>query len=103
MSHGERSISERLGQWLADQLPEYMVPSVVVLLEALPLTANGKLDRPALPSPEAVRDPSSSAYVAPRTETESTLAAIWSQVLGRERIGATDNFLALGGHSLLAI
>jgi acyl carrier protein len=103
MSHGERSTGERLTQWLTGQLPDYMMPSAVVLLEALPLTANGKVDRAALPSPEAVNDPSAEAYVEPRTETEAKLAAIWSEVLKRDRIGATDNFLALGGHSLLAI
>ena len=102
MSHGERSTDERLTQWLAGQLPEYMVPSAVVLLEALPLTANGKLDRAALPSPNASGN-EEGAYVAPRTDTETKLAAIWSEVLKRDRIGATDNFLALGGHSLLAI
>jgi amino acid adenylation domain-containing protein len=103
MSHGERSIGERLTEWLGGRLPEYMTPSAVVLLDALPLTANGKVDRAALPAPEAVNDPSATAHVEPRTETESKLAAIWGEVLKRDLIGATDNFLALGGHSLLAI
>jgi acyl carrier protein len=79
-----------------------MVPAAIVLLEALPLTANGKIDRAALPSPNTSGD-EEGAYVAPRTETETKLAAIWSEVLKRDQIGATDNFLALGGHSLLAI
>jgi acyl carrier protein len=80
-----------------------MVPSAVVLLESLPLTANGKLDRHALPAPDAAGASAADAHVVPRTETETQLAAIWAEVLKRERIGVTDNFLALGGHSLLAI
>jgi acyl carrier protein len=103
VSHSDRPTSERLTQWLAGQLPDYMVPSAVMLLEALPLTANGKIDRARLPSPDEGSAGGEPAYVAPRTETETKLAAIWADVLKRETIGATDNFLALGGHSLLAI
>jgi acyl-coenzyme A synthetase/AMP-(fatty) acid ligase/acyl carrier protein len=102
VSHSDRPTSEKLTEWLAAQLPAYMVPSAVVLLEQLPLTANGKLDRAALPAPDAP-DASEDAFVAPRTETEKALAAIWTEVLKREQVGVTDNFLALGGHSLLAI
>jgi acyl carrier protein len=102
VSHADRPTSEKLTEWLAAQLPAYMVPSAVVLLEQLPLTANGKLDRAALPAPDA-QDGSKDAFVAPRTETETQLAAIWAEVLKREPVGVTDNFLALGGHSLLAI
>ena len=102
VSHGDRPTSEKLREWVAAQLPEYMVPSAVVLLEQLPLTANGKLDRGALPAPGATTT-AADAYVAPRTDTETKLAAIWAEVLKRDRIGATDNFLTLGGHSLLAI
>jgi len=102
VSHADRPTSEKLTEWLAAQLPAYMVPSAVVLLEQLPLAANGKLDRAALPAPEA-QDAGEDAFVAPRTETEKALAAIWAEVLKREQIGVTDNFLALGGHSLLAI
>jgi len=102
VSHGDRPTSEKLRDWVAAQLPEYMVPSAVVLLEQLPLTANGKLDRGALPAPGAATT-AADAYVAPRTDTETKLVAIWAEVLKRDRIGATDNFLTLGGHSLLAI
>jgi acyl carrier protein len=103
VSHSDRPTSEKLTEWLAAQLPAYMVPSAVVLLEQLPLTPNGKLDRAALPAPDAAVADAAAAHVAPRTDTETKLAAIWAEVLKREPIGVTDNFLALGGHSLLAI
>ncbi|MCP4275357.1 MAG: amino acid adenylation domain-containing protein, partial [Gammaproteobacteria bacterium] len=82
-------------------LPEYMVPSAFVMLDALPLTPNGKLDKKALPAPALMRD-EREAYVEPRTEIEIQLVAIWSEVLGVERIGIHDDFFALGGHSLMA-
>jgi acyl carrier protein len=102
VSHNDRATSEKLTQWLAAQLPAYMVPSAVVLLEQLPLTANGKVDKAQLPAPDA-SGAGAAASVAPRTPTETQLAAIWAEVLKRDVIGVTDNFLALGGHSLLAI
>ncbi|WP_438040317.1 non-ribosomal peptide synthetase [Sorangium sp. So ce128] len=89
-----------LRAFLKDRLPEYMHPSDFVLLHALPLTANGKVDRKALPSPAARRR---REYVAPRTPVEETLAAIWADVLGRPQVGVEDNFFDLGGHSLMAI
>jgi hypothetical protein len=88
-------------RYLKQELPEYMVPAAVVVLAKLPLTANGKLDRQALPSPEAAAA-QSRLYEPPQTEIEHTLAAIWEQVLRRERIGRLDNFFEIGGHSLLA-
>jgi acyl carrier protein len=78
-----------------------MVPAAIVTLDALPLMANGKLDRAALPSPESVAT-SSREYVEPSTDTERRLAAIWAEAMGLERVGAQDDFFELGGHSLLA-
>jgi amino acid adenylation domain-containing protein len=91
-----------LRRFLEDKLPEYMVPAVVVQLEALPLTPNGKVDRRALPAPDTARPELEKPFVAPRTEVEEQLAGIWSDVLGLEQIGVRDNFFELGGHSLLA-
>jgi arthrofactin-type cyclic lipopeptide synthetase C len=93
---------ERLRAQLLAHLPEYMVPLAFVVLEALPLTANGKLDRRALPAPErsALFE---QAYVAPEGELEIALAGLWAELLQVERVGRHDHFFALGGHSLLAM
>ncbi|MEH2077515.1 MAG: amino acid adenylation domain-containing protein [Nostoc sp.] len=91
----------QLRSFLKEKLPEYMVPSAIVILESLPLTPNGKIDRRALPAPE----PSSELlekYVAPRNPIEEILSLIWQQVLKVELVGRHDNFFELGGHSLLA-
>jgi amino acid adenylation domain-containing protein len=90
-----------LRAFVGSSLPGYMVPTAYVILAAMPLTPNGKVDRQALPAPET--GPAVEAmYVAPRDPIEETLAAIWQRVLGRERVGVTDDFFDLGGHSLLA-
>ncbi|HEY0095888.1 MAG TPA: non-ribosomal peptide synthetase, partial [Archangium sp.] len=91
---------EELRTWLKQKLPEYMVPSAFVVLEALPLTSNGKVDRKALPAPEGGEG--RAGYVAPRTALEEVVAGIWASLLGARRVGAEDHFFELGGHSLLA-
>ncbi|RDV11082.1 amino acid adenylation domain-containing protein, partial [Pontibacter diazotrophicus] len=83
------------------KLPEYMVPSLLVELEEIPLTANGKVNKKALPEVDA-SEALTSSYVAPRTETEEKLAKIWQELLQVEKVGVEDNFFELGGHSLLA-
>jgi amino acid adenylation domain-containing protein len=84
---------------LQESLPDYMLPAAFVFLPALPLTPSGKVDRRGLPAPD--RSPGDDDYVAPQTEVEETVAAIWAKVLGLDRVGATANFFHLGGHSLL--
>jgi amino acid adenylation domain-containing protein len=90
-----------LRSFLKERLPEYMVPAAFVLLDALPLTANGKLDRRALPTPDGER-PVEGTFVAANTPLEEMVAGIWVQILGLEQVGIHDNFFELGGHSLLA-
>ncbi|MCX4160100.1 MULTISPECIES: non-ribosomal peptide synthetase [Paraburkholderia] len=98
---GSALTADALRAFAARTLPAHMVPSAYVLLDSLPVTQNGKLDRRALPAPE---DGAAGApYVAPRDATEAALASIWQQVLGVERVGAHDDFFLLGGHSLLAV
>ncbi len=92
-----------LRRHLAERLPEYMLPAAWVLLEALPLTRNGKLDRRALPAPESGRAAMAARYVAPRTPAEAALARIWADLLRLERVGVDDNFFELGGDSILCI
>jgi len=96
-----RPAVDDLRRGLAAQVPEHMIPSAFVFLDALPFTPSGKIDRRALPEPEAV-DESGRHHVAPRTAVEQTMAAIWQDVLGVERVGVEDDFFQLGGHSLLA-
>ncbi|MCL7422702.1 MAG: amino acid adenylation domain-containing protein [Methylobacter sp.] len=97
----ELNIDELRAQ-LKAVLPEYMVPSAFMILDALPLTPNGKLDRKALPAPDAGAL-QSRQYEAPQGETEQALAALWGELLKVEQVGRHDNFFELGGHSLLAV
>ncbi len=97
-----QSVSE-LRDFLKQKLPAYMVPSNFVMLDALPLMPNGKVDRCALPLPERERLKPEKNFVAPRTPTEEVIVRIWSSVLGIEQVSVYDNFFELGGHSLLAI
>ena len=88
---------------LRGELPDYMIPSLVVTLDAVPLTPNGKVDRAALPDPFRSRSVDANAYEPPAPGLEQTLAAIWADVLKIDRVGAQDNFFELGGHSLLSL
>jgi amino acid adenylation domain-containing protein len=92
----------RLRGFLEQKLPAYMLPGAFVVLESLPLTTNGKVDRRALPAPDQVVHSASRDASGPRTEIEATLAEVWSQILGLETVGIYENFFDLGGHSLLA-
>jgi amino acid adenylation domain-containing protein/non-ribosomal peptide synthase protein (TIGR01720 family) len=101
---GDRPRSvELLQQSLRAQLPEYMVPSTIVWLDVLPLTANGKVDRRRLGAPDDHRPAMTQDFVAPRTPVEATLARIWAEVLQQERVGIHDNFFALGGDSIVSL
>lgn len=94
---------EELRSFLKNQLPDYMVPAAFMFLEELPLLPNGKVDRKALPEPDASRPELQVDYLAPRTEIEQTLVTIWSEVLGIEKIGVNDNYFDLGGASIQAL
>ncbi|MCF2135558.1 non-ribosomal peptide synthetase, partial [Mycetohabitans sp. B3] len=101
-AEADEQLASTLRAQVAAGLPEYMVPSAFVRLDAFPLTPNGKLDRRALPAPDDAAL-AHQAYEAPQGELETTLAAIWAELLGVERVGRHDSFFALGGHSLLAV
>ena len=100
LKDGETTDAANLKAAIATTLPDYMLPSAIVLLDALPLNPNGKVDRKALPAPEFT---AAGEYVAPEGEVETKLAAIWAEVLGVAQVGRHDSFFELGGHSLLAV
>ncbi|HXY99275.1 MAG TPA: amino acid adenylation domain-containing protein [Stellaceae bacterium] len=97
---GEISTAD-LRRFLRETLPEHMIPANFVVVDAIPLTSNGKIDRAALPHPDAVRPELSQSFVAPQTPLQQVLARIWEDVLNIRGIGIADNFFELGGHSLL--
>ncbi|MCK4359258.1 MAG: amino acid adenylation domain-containing protein [Candidatus Cloacimonetes bacterium] len=97
------SISSELRCFLKQRLPDYMVPSNFVIIDSLPITPNGKVDRHALPEPDKVRHELEKTFVAPRNELELRLTKIWEKVLCIKNIGVRDNFFDMGGHSLLAV
>ena len=100
---GDRSaVGERLRRRLRTNLPEYMIPASLVFLDAMPLTENGKVERAALPAPDTSRPELEVRFQPLLTESQATLAGIWSSVLGIERVGLQDNFFDLGGDSLMA-
>jgi acyl-coenzyme A synthetase/AMP-(fatty) acid ligase/acyl carrier protein len=104
MEEEERGMTtSELRQRLKERLPEYMIPSAFVMLEELPLTPNGKVNRRALPSPEGLRPGLKTDYIAPQTEAERKIAAIWHEILQFKEVGIHDNFFDLGGHSLLMV
>jgi amino acid adenylation domain-containing protein len=95
--------SRELRRYLEDKLPEYMVPSAFMMLDAMPLTASGKLDRKALPPPSFEREADDEAFVAPKSPIEEVLAGIWRKALHVDQVGVNDNFFELGGDSILAV
>jgi acyl-coenzyme A synthetase/AMP-(fatty) acid ligase/acyl carrier protein len=99
---GPEQDTSGLRAFLAQTLPDFMIPSAFVFMDALPLTPNGKIDRRRLPEPDDAQH-LTPRYVAPRTPTEEALCDIWADVLGVSRVGVEDNFFELGGHSLLAV
>ncbi|MEQ8755468.1 MAG: amino acid adenylation domain-containing protein [Coleofasciculus sp. G1-WW12-02] len=99
----ESVLISELRDVLKQKLPDYMIPSAFVPLKALPLTPNGKVDRQGLPNPDSVKPEIEGRFVPPRTPVEKTIAEIWAQVLGRDRISIYDNFFELGGDSILSI
>jgi hypothetical protein len=98
-----RELGPELRAYLQERLPDYMVPQDFVFLEAMPLSPNGKVDRRALPAPDALRPELRVDFVQPRDPLERVLEAIWAEVLGLQELGVHDNFFELGGHSLTAI
>jgi len=93
----------QLRRFLQNKLLDHMLPTAFMILEAFPLTSNGKVDRRALPMPDALRPELEVAYVVPQTEVEKTIASVWQKALNLEKIGIHDNFFEIGGHSLLLV
>ena len=96
-------LMNELRSFLKEKLPDYMIPSAFVILDAMPRTLSGKIDRRALPEPDPIRQELNGTFIAPRNEIEEKIAEIWSKVLGIEKISVNDNFFELGGDSILSI
>ncbi len=96
-------LTQELKQHLRAHVPSYMTPSAVVVVERMPLTPNGKIDRQALPAPDRTRQESAAPFVAPASALETTIAGVWRTLLGLERVGTGDNFFDLGANSLLMV
>jgi hypothetical protein len=104
VADGAATPEAELRAFVRAKLPEYMAPQHLVALESLPLTPNGKIDRKALPALDVAATSAPAAdYVAPTSDLERTIAALWQEVLGREQVGVDDNFFDIGGHSLLVV
>src|SRR6185503_9970703 len=101
--HTNTVSTAELTSFLETQLPHYMIPSTFVLMDSLPLTRNGKINRRALPLPDSKQQVTKNKYVAPRNHVERVLASVWCEVLRVERVGIDDNFFALGGDSIRSI
>ncbi len=102
ISQGDSITAAELREYLKRSLPDYMLPSVFIKLDAFPLTPNGKIDKKVLPSPSGASDELTQIYVPPENSVQTQLCSIWADVLGIERVGIRDNFFDLGGHSLQA-
>jgi len=92
--------SSELRTFLTDKLPEYMIPSIYIMMDTFPLTANGKIDRRALPEPDVIRPDLETTYVPPQTKAEKRIASMWKEIIGLDQIGLHDNFFDLGGDSI---
>jgi amino acid adenylation domain-containing protein len=103
IKQGQTVATNELRRFLKQKLPDYMVPSGFIFLDSMPLTRNGKVDRERLPDPRSVVTDAGDSFVAPASELEQAIAAIWQETLGVERVSAYDNFFDLGGHSLLMV
>src|SRR5262249_6186966 len=103
MPHRTQANEQELRRFLNERLPDYMIPSAIVLMDALPLTPTGKIDRAALPSIDQNRSGTPPSSVQPRTPLQHELLRDWEEVLGIHPIGITENFFDLGGQSLLAV
>ncbi len=101
-NHKKDHFLKGLRSYLESKLPDYMIPGVFVVLEIMPLTPNGKVDRKALPAP-GESDIQKQPYVAPRNEIEKRMCGVWQEVLGLEKVGIEDNFFAIGGDSIQAM